>query len=284
MKDLMIGEIVSMLRKNKNMTLKETTNSQFSESQLARFEKGETELTISKFHLILDNLNIFLDEFQSISHNWSGKPHGHFRAELAQAYATKDSKRLKTLLDTCWQQTQTEPSKKSHRLNYLVVRCILASAQQSAVIKEDILELTDYLRSVDEWGRYEIWIFGNCLHFFDKKMLDYYGQYILGRTNFYQSIHLNKQMVIRTILNIINTLLSRSEPVKALKYIQHLENMVIPIDFFYEKILLKYHKARYSYLSGNIASKKDMIACAETIETYGFREEAALLYHEINQL
>lgn len=47
--DFKIGKTVSILRENKRMNLKEMTAGAFSESQLAKFEKGETNLTVSKF-------------------------------------------------------------------------------------------------------------------------------------------------------------------------------------------------------------------------------------------
>ena len=90
--------------------------------------------------------------------------------------------------------------------------------------------------------------------------------------------------MIRTLLNIIDTWLNRAKPLKALKYIRYLENLSIPIDFFYEKILLDYQKAKFCYLRGEKQGKEEMFSCAQTIEKYGFRSEAELLYQEIKQM
>lgn len=144
--------------------------------------------------------------------------------------------------------------------------------------------LTDYLDEVIEWGRYEIWIFANCLRFFDDNSLKYYGLYILGKTNFYQSVQLNKRMVIRVFLNLIDIFLKRNNLIFAKKYINHLDEMKISVDSMYEKIILQYHKGHYHYLQHYDSGKATMTKCAETLEEYGFLAEARNLYEEIKNL
>ncbi|MQW24001.1 MULTISPECIES: helix-turn-helix domain-containing protein [unclassified Lactococcus] len=282
--DFKIGKTVSILRENKRMSLKEMTAGAFSESQLAKFEKGETNLTVSKFFKLLDNSNIYLDEFQHIYEDYVASEELKFQQELAEAYPKRDIKIIKKWLNYWHEKAKEEPEKKSNKINEIVVKSILAMTQESIVFKEDVLFLTDYLDEVSEWGRYEIWIFANCLRFFDDNSLKYYGLYILGKTNFYQSVQLNKRMVIRVFLNLIDTFLKRNNLIFAKKYINHLEEMKISIDFMYEKIILQYHKGHYHYLQHYDSGKATMTKCAETLEEYGFLAEARNLYEEIKNL
>ncbi|MBB5888197.1 transcriptional regulator [Lactovum miscens] len=283
--NLKIGETFALIRKAKGLTLKDVTTGEFSEAQQSKFESGESDITVSKFFVSLKNSNVSLDEFQTIYDNYTASENYSFRRELSQAYVKRDLVKLKSMVKEWEGKSANFPTRKYYKIDEKVVRAILALASGSKIMKEDVLFITDYLDDVQEWGRYELWIFGNCLNFFDNTMLSYYGSYILGRTNFYHTIHLNQQIVIRTLLNIINVWLLRSDLVQAFKYINHLRAMEISSDFFYEKIMLKYHEGHYEYLQGfREKGKKEMQKCADTLEYYGEVDQARNLEKEIEKL
>lgn len=279
-----IGKTIAMLRKSKKLSLKEMTGNYFSESQLARFEKGETDITISKFLELLKNSNIYLDEFQNIYNEYAANEEIVFQQKLTIAYSKRDINTIKDILEFWNERVKANPEHKFYKINQTVVKVILSMAQKSKIFEEDIDVLMDYLDSVSDWGRYEIWIFGNCLRFFDDNALKSYGLFILGKTNFYNSSHLNQQMVLRTFLNMIDFFLRRGNLIYARKYINHLESMNIKIDFFYEKIILKYHEAHYHVLQNQKEAIKEMRKCAEMLEVCGYQVEAKVLFDEIENL
>lgn len=57
-------------RESKGSRLKDVAKAGISTSQLSRFEKGETDLTISTFMLILDESNMPIDEFMYAVHDF----------------------------------------------------------------------------------------------------------------------------------------------------------------------------------------------------------------------
>lgn len=69
------GEIFKKFRESRGFRLKDVANEVISTSQLSRFEKGETDLTISKFILILDEINLSIDEFMYAVHGFRRKVH-----------------------------------------------------------------------------------------------------------------------------------------------------------------------------------------------------------------
>ncbi|MCL2114033.1 MAG: transcriptional regulator [Streptococcaceae bacterium] len=277
------GQIILMLRKSKNLKLKDVTGGEFSESLLAKFEKGESDITIGKFLIVLKNLNVFFDEFQSIYNDYVDSQELIFRWELAEAYSKRDIKKIKEILNFWNDKAEKNPGRKDYEINRIVVTAVLAMAQNSKVLESDIEIIMNYLESIKEWGRYEIWIFGNCLRFVDDNALTFYGLLILGKTNFYQSIHLNEQMVIRTFLNLIDTFLKRGNLIQAMKYINHVKRIGIGVEFLYEKLMLVYHEAYYQYLLGDKEALIKMKECVKTLELCGFDDEAKSLYTEIKK-
>lgn len=277
-----IGAAVCAIRVNKNLMLKEVTGGLFTVSQLSRFEQGKSDLTISKFLIVLENLNVQIDEFQGFYDSYTQSDAHSFRKELSIAYATRDYKKIKEILKYWEQKTKKEPLIKHFKVNMIVISTILAVAQNSKVLDSSISFLMEYLDDIEEWGRYELWIFANCIRFFDYNALKYYGQRILSKVNFFRSSHQNEQIFLRTNLNLIDTWLYKEELSQALKYIKYLKEVDIKVDFFYEKIILKYHDGHYNLLFGR---KKDgidkMEECINTLRIFDFEAEAQVLENEV---
>lgn len=56
------GEIIKMIRLSKNKTLKDLSDPSISVSLLSRFERGESDISVTRFMVILEKLNIQLSE------------------------------------------------------------------------------------------------------------------------------------------------------------------------------------------------------------------------------
>ena len=52
------GELIKRIRTEKKLTSKEVYRDIFTRPSIARFEKGESDTTTSKFFAIIDNLHI----------------------------------------------------------------------------------------------------------------------------------------------------------------------------------------------------------------------------------
>ena len=96
-KNLKTGKIIAFIRETKHLKLKEMTGGDFSESQLAKFEKGETEITVGKLFTVLENSNVYLDEFQNLYNEYEQSYEYNYRHELAVAYAQKNIKVIKEI-------------------------------------------------------------------------------------------------------------------------------------------------------------------------------------------
>ncbi|MFC4653248.1 transcriptional regulator [Lactococcus nasutitermitis] len=275
-----IGKVVAMIRANKKLTLKEVTGGEFSESMVSLLESGKHSISVDKFFTILVHSKVYLDEFEYLYNDYSQRPDQIFENEVSKAYANKDLTALKKL-HTFWSDKAEHSKNKFDKINKIYTQLIIAIVEKSVPFREDVGFLMDYLESVDEWGRYELWIFSNCTSFFDDNALKYYGTLILGKTNFYKRLT-NQAMVITTFLNIINAWLTRKNLPQALKYINHVKEIGIPFDCFLEKLFLNYHEAHYHYLQGYDKNKSELKKVIKTLEDYGFQSEADAWTKEID--
>ena len=57
------GEIFKRFRESRGLSLKDVANDNLSKSQLSRFENGQNDLTLNKFIMALNAINVSINEF-----------------------------------------------------------------------------------------------------------------------------------------------------------------------------------------------------------------------------
>ena len=84
------GEIFKKFRESRGIRLKDVAKAGISTSQLSRFEKGQTDLTITKFMLILDEINMPIDEFMYAVHDFHRDELNELLAKIQLFVSTHD--------------------------------------------------------------------------------------------------------------------------------------------------------------------------------------------------
>lgn len=84
------GEIFKKFCESRGLRLKDVAKAGISTSQLSRFEKGETELAVSKFMLILDEINMPIDEFMYVVHDFHRDELNELLEQIRRFVTTRD--------------------------------------------------------------------------------------------------------------------------------------------------------------------------------------------------
>lgn len=277
-----IGAVFRSVRKSKNLKMNDICDLTVSHSQLSRFERGTSELTINKFFVLLRNMCLSLDEFQSIYDNYNLSSENSFRQELSLAYDAKDLTRLRKLYTNFDKLYKKEPQKKHYKINSIVIKAVMSDINGRVMASDEEIEfLTEYLMLVEDWGRYEIWVFGNSTKILSRGTLNILSKSLLQKTEFYKNLPSNNKMVYRTVLNLIVYWIENDDLSLALKYINFLENQNISVDYFYEKLMFEYNKGLYKYRSGDKNGLILMNECANIFEKMGFFDKSNSLKKEI---
>ncbi|CAM3061734.1 helix-turn-helix domain-containing protein [Lactococcus hircilactis] len=279
------GKILRIVRESKKMSRAMIADKEISQSQISRFENGETTLTINKFLLLLQNMSVTLDEFQSIADNYNMSEEFSFREELKTAYDERNIKLLSEMI-TFWEEKSIKNPQKMHlKINAIVVKTVLSHILiKFRIGRNEVEYIKEYLLNVEEWGRYEFWVLGNTVSIFKDSELKMLGRAAVEKDKFYQNIMLNKRIAIRTFLNFTAIWLERNDLSQALRYINYLEAMTINVDFLYEKVMMNYNKGWYYYKAGHESGKIKMHESADFLEKYGFSGLAKNLREEIKNL
>lgn len=261
------GKIFKVIRESKNMSLKEVAAGDISVAQLSRFERGVSGITLDSFYCCLKNMAVSLDEFQYVYHNYIESDDVLFSKKVAEAYRENNVVKLQNILASSESLVEKFPEKKNYRLNTIVVRAVLSSCNPDFHIsKKDIEFLTDHLFSVEEWGRYELWLFTNSVDLLTLETLETFASEMINRTQFYNDLPENRRRIIKMLLNVISVCIEGNHLQIAMKFLNYIDHSKIPETDLYDRMLIKYHKALYSYKVGNSHALSDIEQCLSLLE------------------
>ena len=159
------GEIYKLFRESRKITLREIEYKGISRSQLSRFEKGETDLTITKFLLALEQINVPIEEFMYVANDFKRDHFYQLIDEVKQCFLKRNVAKLHKMLIKLM---ENDDLSIFSTIEIIFLKIKLQELSNEEYFSDtDINRITDYLFSVDYWGMFEILLFGNIMYIFN---------------------------------------------------------------------------------------------------------------------
>lgn len=249
-----LGKTLRKIRQGKNITLTAIADENLSKSQISRFERGESEISCIRLINILNKLNVTLDEFLILYSNNEKEDTNFINLVnyIREAYSKQDIATLKKLLTN---------STKFHLNSFekTMVKSILHTLDNSIMpLKEEILNLTDYLFKIEMWGYYEIILLGNCAQTIDYPSLILLTKEML-KNYIYSSLNRNNKKFVTQLA--INCLLSSIEQEKfgdCNFLMLNIEKLLKNELNYYEQTVFLYAKGYYEFKKKIPSGRKKM--------------------------
>lgn len=240
------GEIFKKFRESRKLRLKDVAKAGISISQLSRFEKGESDLTISKFMLILDEINMSIDEFMYAVNDFHRDELNELLSKVRHFVSNHDIDGLKKLL---YLQIETKPKQeKFHQINTILLKIRLQDLSgESYYTEQDLTELIEYLFSVEYWGYYELLIFSNTLDVLKHDAFMVLAREMFRRSDFYKEIPNNRRLISTMSLNGYITCIERGKFIDALYLKKQLNQCFFIETEIYERLVFQYAQNLYRY-------------------------------------
>ncbi len=240
------GEVFKKFRESRGLRLKDVAKAGISTSQLSRFEKGETDLTISKFMLILDEINMPIEEFMYAVHDFHRDELNELLSKVRHFVSNHDVEGMKKLL---YSQMETEDKReKFHQINIILLKIRLQNLSgESYYSSDDLSYLTDYLFSVEYWGYYELLIFMNTLDVLKHDVFMVLAREMSRRSDFYKEIPNNRRLISTMLLNGYITCVEREKFMDALYFEKQLNQCFFIETEVYERLVFQYAQYLYRY-------------------------------------
>ena len=276
------GEIFKTYREARGLSLKDIAESGLSTSQLSRFEKGESDLTITKFIKALRKIKMPINEFMYATNNFKIHEINRLWVQIQTLFITKDIHGLQKLLSE--QQEMEREVKIFQQLNTTIIKIYLSDlTKEKLYTQKDIDYIVDYLFGVDYWGEYELLIFSNLLFTLNHEMSMMMLKEMNRRTDFYKEIPSNRRIIASMNLNAFIMCIERNKWLDAHYFEKQLEMTFFKETeiyeryyFYFAKQMLRYKKDRED---NAIIEMKKIIAGLKMVDCHNiassFEEELA---------
>lgn len=257
------GKIFKDIRTGKNLTLKDVATDGLSLSFLSKFERGQTDIALTRFFHLLSNLNVTIEEFSYLINDEETKEIEHLMSGVSDAYYNNNTVRLKKIAEEqidFWKKTQ----KRKYQLYAILVNAYICHLTNQKLDKKLIEILSNYLFGIEDWGKMELMIYGNTLFALPLKTILLFSNELIGKISLYGNVHENYKATISILFNTIYTCLDHNSFSDARRYIEVVKNMKLGETMLFEKIELKFLIGIYNIKINNIEIGKN--ECEEVLK------------------
>ncbi|WP_323696345.1 Rgg/GadR/MutR family transcriptional regulator [Staphylococcus pseudintermedius] len=265
------GKTFRKIRKSRGIKLKDIAKMGISVSQLSRFENGETNLTISKFILILNEIMMPLDEFMNEAHDFRNNRLNERFEHMIYFTIENDILRMKQLL-------VDEMKKNTQRSHFYYLNLILIKIRLQVMTgelyytKDDLEVLIDYLFTTEYWGYYELYLFTNTLDVINHETMMLLSREIVSQTKALNKLQLYRRMLSAMLLNGYMTCIQRQKMKDAIFFKKCIERCLFTETEIYEKLVFQYAKHFFIYSKSSsedaINKMKKIIEVMRLVESH----------------
>lgn len=244
-----IGSMFRKFRKSKNISLEKLSDGIVSPSFLAKFERGENDISVSSFIKLLDRMNVTLHEFTVYFKGINQNRQSSFIIEYAKAVQEKNIHLLNYLI-----KQETNFYKHNQNIRHLHNQ-ILASQMIHDINSEKFDDkmtsiITNYLLNINDWGYYETTLLSNSLFFLPDETLNYTAIQIVTNKSQFRTTYLDKSESAIMLTNIASLLIERDYIGSLDKIFQIFDDLVYESIYYFPITKMNFIKGLY-YLKLN---------------------------------
>lgn len=237
-----MGSLFKKIRRSKKLSLKDVAGDYLSISFLSKFERGESEISLSRFLLLLNSLDVSIEEFYGILAADSPTNTEKLLGRVSKAFYQNNVLALEKYLaeeNIRYEKTNN----KTYLYNVIMIESFLSNIGDYDIKQEHIDRMTDYLFDIEQWGKRELVILGNSMPSISTETLKILTKDIIYKTTLFGNSESNYRVRIAILINAISEFLNRSELDISKVYLDMLSELGIPELFLYEKM-------EYNFLLG----------------------------------
>ena len=157
-----IGISYRDLRRERGLTLMDvTTTGEISYSQLSKFERGETSITIHHLVKLVHNLGISFAEFMTAIEEYNS-PYKFYIEEIDNAYKKADIDALNAIAQT-QENLYGETNQILFKYNAIMTKLLLNDLTEVEIPEADKHLISEYILKCSIWTSYEVILLGNSL-------------------------------------------------------------------------------------------------------------------------
>lgn len=270
-----LGQVFKELRTARKISLKEAAGEAFSYSMLSKFENGESDITISKLLVALENIRTELTEFVYLARGFQESSFSSFKNRFWKIQERQGLSGLQKMYQE--ELAAYEKSgEKEQLLHALVIKAqMLALDDKVVATEEELTFLYDYLFLVEIWGEYELKLFANLSPLLPLDLYFRYSREMLQKTDFLGDLRSNRNAIHTILLNGFLKAIFEKDLIKAVYFKKQIEGNFYQENDTYFRIVYRFAEGQYDCLRGERESgARKMQEAVEIFRTLGCEESA----------
>ncbi|WP_086349525.1 helix-turn-helix domain-containing protein [Candidatus Enterococcus clewellii] len=212
-----LGQVFKEIRERKGLKVTETAEGIVSPQFLRKFERGDSNISLSNYFLLMNRMNASTEEF---IHEWQGDMVDSWlrnvEHELDIIGHSSNSLAFKKLINSY--EEKYRETKEERFYHVAIVSKNIYNTIFTASFDVDMGVITNYLREVEEWGRYEFFLATYA-------QMPFEADELLLRTEQVFRRKIDKHMVLQH--QVIDFLLHVAAHFIRLNQLTHAENILI---------------------------------------------------------
>ncbi|MDR1473578.1 MAG: hypothetical protein LBI41_03360 [Lactobacillales bacterium] len=147
-KEKIYGKVFKELRLGQGISDKEACKEVCSRSTLCRFETGESDIGLSKFAGLIENIHVSEEEYFAAVKNYEPNDSEIFFQKTKRYYEEGNINVLKKMLEEFRASTKEEDS-----LQVLMLSLLISNLDENFIVPDQDLEnVSDYLMNIETWS------------------------------------------------------------------------------------------------------------------------------------
>ncbi|MGX6962292.1 helix-turn-helix domain-containing protein [Vagococcus xieshaowenii] len=226
-----MGLFFKILRKERGLSLEQCSKGIFSKAGLSKFERGHSDITLKKFLLLMERLDISIPEFLNYINNRELSTVTLFFDKVKQAYKQGNT----SLLLHYFQQEEEKYEQTaiiSYRIKSTMILILLSSIDGCYKPSETrVIELSNYLFERERWYLFELLIFKNSVLLINPNLSSLLiTELIKKKKN--NNIPIYNKIISETLLNSTIVEFNKKNYDICLLYLNEVKHLLDPEDFF----------------------------------------------------
>lgn len=195
-----IGTIFRDLRTDRGLTLKDVTTGEISYSQLSKFERGESSITIHHLIQVVHNVGISFAEFMQTVEEFEN-PYKFFIFEIDKAYKKGNIDDLEAIVQT-QEALYSETDILFYKYNAIMTKLIMSNLTETKISKAEKILISDYIINCSVWTSYEVILLGNSFGGLARPLQDALMSEIIKKLPTFDETNAIKMHLLNILINI----------------------------------------------------------------------------------
>ncbi|WP_455295466.1 Rgg family transcriptional regulator [Enterococcus crotali] len=251
-----VGSIIELIRQKKNIPIKSLIGGVVSRAHYYRITNGQSDMTVTCFFKILEQLNVSLDEFLFIQNNFKIERFKALFTDVRQSFIEQDVEKLLSL-----KEKSTLIYKKTNLERYqhiaLVVKLLinrLKNEEYDSFAKE---YLQEYLVNLNMFTHYDLVLYTNTFFAYSKELNEAISIRILENAKKYEQLKSFESDTVKVLSNMIFYEIEMNDFKKVKEYLGYMKQVELSEHLIIEKILKKFFMGIDCILAENVKQGKN---------------------------